>query len=110
MRELIDRSEFIRSLDDVEFDKGCIKLNIPKKSDLTSLYGEGVSCWIYPEDRVKVVSSTFHDRVKAILLNVPSEYENQLKWGTEILIRCHGEMRPTLDPEWVKYTILGDNL
>lgn len=110
MRELIDRSDFIRSLDDVEFDKGCIKLNVPKKSDLASLYGEGVSCWIYPEDRVKVVSSTFHDKVRAILLNVPSEYENQLKWGTEILIRCHGEMRPTLDPEWVKDTILGENL
>lgn len=27
---------------------------------------------------------------------------NEIKIGDEVVLRCHGDKRPTLDPEWVK--------
>ena len=37
-----NKSEFIRSLDKEEFEKGLIKFNIPDEDKIDSLNGEGV--------------------------------------------------------------------
>lgn len=105
MKEIRDRSTFVRSLSKKEFDDGCVKFNIPDPDKIDSLYGEGVWGWIEPEEREKYSSSTCHDKMTAILLNAPVNYYGKLKWGDEIVIKCHGEERPTLDPDWVRDVI-----
>lgn len=35
-------------------------------------------------------------------MNQPIEYYGKLQWGDEVVLQCHGDSRPTLDPEWVK--------
>ena len=35
-------------------------------------------------------------------MNQPIEYYGRLNWGDEVILKCHGDSRPILDPEWVK--------
>lgn len=105
MKEIRNRSTYIRSLSKKEFDDGCVKFNIPDPHRIESTSGEGVWGWIEPEEREKYSSSTCHEKMTAILLNVPTNYAEILFWGAEVTIKCHGECRPTLDPDWVRDVI-----
>lgn len=105
MKELVDKSSFIKSLSKKEFDDGCIKFNIPEADNIESLYGEGVWGWLSQEDRERYSSNKCHEKMTAILLNAPINYLGMLKWGDEVVIRCHGEERPTLDPDWIRDVI-----
>ena len=102
----IDTSGFIESLTEEQFKAGCIKFNIPDEDRIESKNGEGVWGWVTPEDKAKYNDDTFCGKMKAILLNVPLNYFPRLKWGTEVVIKCHGPNRPTLDPKWVHEELL----
>ena len=98
---LKDRSEELENMPEEEFNKGILKFNIPDCDDPYSLNGEGVWGWATPEDKAKYEDNTYEGTITAILCNMPLEYCGFLNWGTEVRLKCHGEGRPTLDPEWI---------
>lgn len=102
MKEMVNRGEYFTSLTDAQKEAGHIKFNIPNEDNINSKNGEGVWGWVSPEDKEKWNDDNFHGKITAILLNTPLNYYPVLRWGTEVTLKCHGEMRPTLDPEWVK--------
>lgn len=99
---IIDRSEDLKILSDEEYNKGLIKFNIPDANDIYSLGGEGVWGWVSSEDKNKYNDNSYEGKITAILLNTPLEYFGVLRWGMEVQLQCHGDCRPTLDPEWIK--------
>ena len=102
----IDKSDFIKSLTEEQFNAGCIKFNIPPENNLRSWNGEGVWGWVTPEDKERYNDDRFSGLMKVILLNDPLRYSDRLCWGTEVVIRGHGSCRPSLDPEWMKNELL----
>ncbi len=102
MKDIVNKSSFVESMTETQFNEGTIKFNIPNEGNIHSHNGEGVWGWISPEDREKYNNSGYHGKLDAILLNTPLNYFGLLSWGDEVKLRCHGESRPTLDPDWVK--------
>ena len=102
MSMVINKSEFIKSLSKEQFNAGLIKFNIPDEDNIHSNNGEGVWGWVISEDKKKYDNDKYHGELVAILLNQPLNYFGRLKWGDEVKLKCHGENRPTLDPDWVK--------
>ena len=100
--KIIDRSDVLNNMSEEELKAGYIKFNIPSCDDPTSLNGEGVWGWLEPEDKVKYSDDAFTGKVKAILCNTPIEYYGLLYYGAEVQLVCHGDKRPTLDPEWIE--------
>lgn len=105
---IINKGDFIENLNQREFDTGCIKFNIPNPEDIYSTNGEGVWGWITNEDKEKWIDDTYEGKITAILCNSPLNYSGKLFWGAEVVLQCHGNNRPTLDPEWVKENLLED--
>ena len=97
-----NKGKFIESLDKKIFDEGLVKFNIPDEDRIDSLNGESVWGWVTQEDREKYYDNTYEGKITAILLNHPLNYYGILKWGDEVVLQCHGNNRPTLDPEWAK--------
>lgn len=102
-----NKGKFIESMSKEEFDKGLIKFNIPDEDRINSLNGEGVWGWVTQEDKEKYDNDTYGDKITAILLNTPLNYYGILKWGDEVVLQCHGDSRPTLDPDWVMENLKG---
>lgn len=102
MNKIINKGEFIESLTEEEFKAGTMKFNIPDEEDIYSTNGEGVWGWVTPEDKEKYYDDNYHGELVAILLNQPLNYFGRLNWGDEVKLKCHGDRRPTLDPDWVK--------
>ena len=102
MGEIVNKGSFIESLTEEQFNAGLLKFNIPGDDRLNSLNGEGVWGWAAQEEKEKYNNDRYHDKITVILLNQPLEYFGLLRWGDEVVLRCHGAMRPTLDPDWVK--------
>ncbi len=108
MKKLIEsrgmtyKGDWFGNLPEEEKDAGYIKFNIPDEDKPNSLNGEGVWGWVTPEDKEKYNDDNCHDVIKAILCNSPLNYMGILFWGMEVEIKCHGDSRPTLNPEWVK--------
>lgn len=88
-----------------QLDAGYFKFNIPDKEKPTSLNGEGVWGWATQEEKEKYNNDKYHGKMTAILMNEPIEYYGRLHWGDEVILKCHGESRPTLDSEWVKINL-----
>lgn len=105
---IINKGDFISKLSEEEFNKGCIKFNIPDEDNINSLNGEGVWGYVSLEDREKYDNGTYAGTITAILVNQPIEYFGRLNWGDEVILKCHGDNRPTLDPEWVKKNLKGE--
>lgn len=102
MNNIINKKDFIESLTEEEFNAGLIKFNIPNEQNIYSLNGEGVWGWVSSEDKDKYYDDTYNGTIIAILLNSPFNYRELLNWGDEVRLKCHGDIRPTLDPKWVK--------
>lgn len=98
--KIVNKGKFIESLSEEQFNAGTIKFNIPREDD--SSCGEGVWGWVTPEDKEKYDDNNYHGELVAILLNQPLNYFGKLNWGDEVKLKCHGESRPTLDPDWVR--------
>lgn len=96
-----DRSEEIKNMSDEEYKKGLLKFNIPDCDRPYSLSGEGVWGWTTPEEKEKYADDSYEGKITAILCNNPFEYNGLLHYGIEVQLQCHGESRPTLDPEWI---------
>lgn len=99
---IVNKGKFIKSLSEEEFNAGAIKFNIPSEDHINSLSGEGVWGWVSPEDYVTYDDDNYYGEITAILLNQPLNYYGKLNWGDEVRLKCHGDSRPTLDPDWVK--------
>ena len=106
MKQIVDKRTFFGTLSKAEQCAGYIKFNIPDAEHLDDLNGEGVWGWVTPEDRVKYNDDTYTGKITAILCNEPLMYHNALFGGAEVVLQCHGESRPTLDPEWVREYLL----
>ena len=106
MKELINKGEYFQSLSEQEKDKGFIKFNIPNENNIYSSNGEGVWGWVTPEDKEKYSNDKFFGTIKAILCNFPLYNYGVLEWGVEVVLKCNGGERPTLDPEWIKEFLL----
>ena len=102
MGEIINKGKFIESLDEKQFNKGTIKFNIPDEEDIYSKNGEGVWGWVTPEDYEKYHDDNYTGKITAILCNQPLNYYGRLNWGDEVILKCNGENRPTLDVDFVK--------
>lgn len=87
-------------------DIGYIKFGIPSQHDIYSLEGESVWGYLDTEDIEKWKDDNYHGKVNAILCNDPFNYYSHLKNGMRVVLKCHGNLRPTLDPDWVKENIL----
>lgn len=99
------KGDFIEKMSEKEFNAGCIKFNIPDKNNIHSSNGEGVWGWVTPEDKEKYNDNTFVGTIKAILCDHPLNYSGILSWGMEVEILCRGDMRATLNPDWVRKNI-----
>lgn len=96
-----NKGTFIESLSEDEFNAGLIKFNIPDEDNIHSTNGEGVWGWATAEDKARYNDDSFHGNITAILLNQPLNYYGRLNWGDEVILKCHGSNRPTIDPNWV---------
>lgn len=96
------KGDFIESLSDIERDAGYIKFNIPNPDTPRNLNGEGVWGWVPPEDKLKYDDDSFTGKLTVILCNDPIYYSGTLFAGQELVVRCNGENRPILDPDWVR--------
>lgn len=98
---ITNKTEFLESLTEEQFNRGCIKFNIPDEKNIYSSNGEGIWGWVTDEDKKKYNDDSYYGKLTVILLNQPLEYYGRLNWGDEVVVQCHGNDRPTLDPEWV---------
>lgn len=98
---ITNKTEFIENLSEEQFNAGCIKFNIPDEEDIYSSNGEGIWGWVTDEDKHKYNDDSYYGKLTVILLNQPLEYYGRLNWGDEVVVQCHGNERPTLDPDWV---------
>lgn len=99
---IINKKNFLESLSDKELKDGYFKFNIPDENTPYKLNGEGVWGWLNPEDKAKYKDDNFTGQLTAILCNDPINYGGLLSYGSEVKIACHGDNRPTLDPDWIK--------
>lgn len=104
-RGMVYKGDWFEKLSEEEQNAGYIKFNIPDEDKPNSLNGEGVWGWVTPEDKAKYNDDNCHEVIKAILCNSPLNYMGILFWGMEVEIKCHGDRRPTLNPEWVEENI-----
>lgn len=98
---LVNKTKFLENLPKEELEKGYIKFNIPDKNNLYSLNGEGIWGWVSGEDKENYFDNNYKGKIMAILCNNPINHAGILTYGTEVILQCHGENRPTLDPEWI---------
>lgn len=103
---IINKGKFIESLSKDEFNVGLIKFNIPDEDSIGSTSGEGVWGYATAEDKAKYNDDSFYGKITAILLNQPLNYYGRLNWGDEVTLQCHGDQRPTLDPNWVMENLM----
>lgn len=108
-RGLPYKGKFLMGLHQEKFEKGTIKFNIPDSVNLDSTNGEGVWGWVDEEGYDKYRRDDYHGQLTVILCNAPLTYSGILFWGSEVVVDCHGENRPTLSPEWVKRNIIGSD-
>ena len=95
---MVNRKDYIDSLDNETIDAGLIKFNIPTNDDIYSLNGEGVWGYAEPQDKEKYHDDTYIGTITAILLNEPIQ-DCGLHLFDEVQLVCHGDSRPTLDPK-----------
>lgn len=103
---ITNKEDFIKTLTDEQLNAGYLKFNIPDANKPTSLNGEGVWGWASLEEKEKYDHDNYNGKITAILMNHPIEYFGRLKWGDEVILQCHGDRRPTLDPDWVKENLM----
>jgi hypothetical protein len=103
---IVNRKDFIETMDKNDFNDGLVKFNIPNESNIHSTNGEGVWGWATREDKAKYKDDSFHGNITAILLNEPLNYSDRLHWADEVVLKCHGDWRPTLDPQWVMENLM----
>ena len=104
---MVDKQDFYMSLTEEQQRDGWIKFNIPNpEKGMRGINGEGVWGWLSPEDKEKWADDKFTGKISAILLNDPLNFAGQLMFGSEVVIQCHGENRPTLDVEWAKENLM----
>lgn len=96
------KGDFFDSLGDDERNAGYIKFNIPNPETPHDLNGEGVWGWVPPEDKQKYDDDSFTGNLTVILCNDPLYYSGILLAGQEVVVRCNGDKRPILDPDWVQ--------
>ena len=94
------KGDFIESLSDEEFNAGVIKFRIPPQD--SDGCGESIWGWLTPEDKKKYKNNDFDGEIKAILVNQPINYYDALTWGSEVIIKCHGEDAPTLSNGFIR--------
>ena len=104
---IINKSKILENMSDEELKAGYIKFNIPDPEKPYSLNGEGIWGWIDPDDKKnKYDNDDYQGTMMALICNAPiNDYYGLLYWGAEVQIKCHGEDRPTLDPDWMKLQI-----
>lgn len=105
-RGLPYKGKFLEGLSQEELDAGYMKFNIPDVDNLDSLNGEGVWGWMKPEDKVKYQDDKFYGELTAILCDYPLNFCGILWCGSEVVVQCHGNNRPTLSKRWVEEKIL----
>ena len=98
---MVNRKDYIYSLDNETIGAGLIKFNIPANDDIYSLNGVGVWGYAEPQDKEKYHDDTYTGKITAILLNAPFSCDN-LHTFDEVQLVCHGDKRPTIDPEWIE--------
>ena len=96
------KEEVVKTLTDEQVNAGYLKFNIPDEDNPAGLSGEGVCGWATQDEKKKYDNDTYNGKITAIIMNQPIEYYGRLNWGDEVVLQCHGDSRPTLDPEWVK--------
>ena len=101
-----DRFNFLKRLSKEELNAGYIKFNIPDDEDINNTSAEGVWGWVTPEDRLKYEDNNFFGNITAILCNNPLNFFEKLRFGSEVLLKCNGDKRPTLDPGWMTEYLL----
>lgn len=102
------KGDFFEELSAREKEAGYIKFNIPDPTDMNSPNGEGVWGWLAPEDKAKYDDDTYFGKLNAILCNDPIRYMGLLVAGVEVVIKCNGDKRPILDPEWAAKTLFNE--
>lgn len=105
-RGMTYKGDWFENLSEEEKNAGYIKFNIPDEDNPHKTGGEGVWGWVTPENKKKYDDDNCYDVIKAILCNSPLNYMGFLFWGVEVEIKCNGDCRPTLNPEWVKKYII----
>lgn len=107
-RGLVSKIDFLETLPKEVFEGNVIKFNIPSADKIGKTNnGEGVWGWVSVEDKSKHDDDEFRGEIPAILCNTPMNFGGILFWGTEVLIKCNGNMRPVISSDWVENNILG---
>lgn len=103
---VVNKREFLESLSEEELNKGYFKFNISNKENLESLNGEGVWGWASPEEYERYDDDNYFGKIIALLCNDPFNYYGKLRYGSEVVLKCNGNSRPILDPDWVRKHLL----
>lgn len=99
---MINRKDFIESMDDTTINAGLIKFNIPEYDKRYETNGEGVWGYADEENIKKYYDSEYDGCMTAILLNNPWTYSDKIHLFDELPLICHNELRPTLDPAFIE--------
>lgn len=84
-----DRSEFLKSLSEDEFNDGLIRVGIIDEMNRDRVFE---TVWAYqPKDG---------DKSTAILVNTPISYPQLLRWGSEVKLK-YNEDTAIIDNSWI---------
>ena len=104
------QDEYLQRLSEDERINGYIKVNIPRYGK-EGLGGEGCWVWINPQDKEKYADDNFFGKINGILDNeTVYAYPGVLLPGMVITMKCNGDKRPTLDPEWIQEKLIKTGL
>lgn len=96
-----NKKTLIMRLPEAARSEGFIKFNIPDGCGNRGRSGEGVLAWCQPSDKQLYLDNEYYGKIAAIICGKPSSFKGRLEFGDEVVLRCNGEKRPTLDPEWI---------
>lgn len=85
-----NKSKFLKSLSENEFNDGLIRVSIIDETD-----NDGISeiVWAY--------QSKNSDKSTAILVNTPISYPQLLRWGSEVKLKYNGNTA-VIDNDWIR--------
>ena len=104
------RKDEILALPYEELQAGYLMFNIPNPETPNNPNGEGVWGWADPESKARYNDDHYTGKLTVVLCNDPMYYSGVLCEGMEVVVRCNGEHRPILDPEWVQEKLIDTGL
>lgn len=103
-KDFVDKSYFLESLNEREFNNGVTKIYIFDSERFPDEFHYDESLWAYftEEEREKVKDDSYFGEIKCVLCNSPLNFCGILNWGTEVIVKKDIDECLKLSGRWMK--------